>query len=151
MMHYPSLDPSAVQYASHSPNVTVMNRGPSAAAMQAAGWGQTPSCRYNPSASPADYLPGSTPFSTDPVSNFYQDTYRHPLISAANSGMPSAVYYPSHQMLMGRGMTTAAPTELNITDTSANRNQSSSELASPTDSLGSKGKYIIVEIHVILC
>lgn len=136
-MHYPAIDPSGVAYGSHSPNVTVMNRGPSAAAMQAAAWSQNPSCRYNPSAAPTDYMSGSTAFGHDTVGNFYSDGYRHSLISAS-SAMPG-VYYPPHQMLMSRSM--ASPAELNISESpvAASRAQSTGELASPTDSLGSKG------------
>ena len=142
MMHYSGIDPAAVPYNSHSPNVTVMNRGSTAAAMQAAAWTQSQtSCRYNPSAA-ADYMAGSTaPFGTDPV-NFYQDTYRHQLISGG-SAMPS-VYYPPHQMLM-QNRTIASPGELSVTNNSptaptSGANQPPSDLASPTDSLGSKGK-----------
>lgn len=139
MMHYPAIDPSGVAYGSHSPNVTVMSRGPSAAAMQAAAWTQNPNCRYNPSAAPTDYMSGTAAFGPDTMSNFYSDGYRHPLISAS-SAVPG-VYYPSHQMLMNRSM--ASPAELNISESpvATNRAQSTSELASPTDSLGSKGTF----------
>lgn len=144
MMHYSSIDPTAVPYNSHSPNVTVMNRGSTAAAMQAAAWSQNPtSCRYNPSAA-ADYMAGSVAsFGTDPV-NFYQDNYRHQLISAS-SAVPS-VYYPSHQMFM-QNRTISSPGELNVVNTSptgptSGVNQPPVELASPTESLGSKGKLI---------
>lgn len=146
MMHYSGIDPSAVAYNSHSPNVTVMNRGTTAAAMQAAAWSQNPaSCRYNPSAvTAADYMAGSAAtFATDPVTNFYQESYRHPLISG-NSAMPG-VYYPTPQMLM-QSRTITSPTEISVTNPSptatvpTNGAQSTAELASPTDSLGSKGE-----------
>lgn len=141
MMHYTGLDPTGVAYGSHSPNVTVMNRGSTAAAMQAA-WSQNPaSCRYNPT---ADYMAGSAAsFAADPV-NFYQDSYRHPLISAS-SAMPS-VYYPQHQMLMQNRAAITSPGNLpNIathisTAGSNGSNQPPEELASPTDSLASKGE-----------
>ncbi|KAF6022411.1 hypothetical protein EB796_019291 [Bugula neritina] len=136
MMHYPGIDPSA-PYGSHSPNVTVMNRGPTAAAMQAAAWSQNPtSCRYNPA---ADYMANSAAtFAADSV-NFYQDSYRHPLIPGS-SAMPS-MYYPPHPMLM-QNRNIAAPGELNVVNSSSptptSTAQPPAELASPTDSLGSK-------------
>lgn len=145
MMHYSGIDPAGVPYNTHSPNVTVMNRGTSAAAMQAAAWSQNPtSCRYNPS----EYMPGSTAatFGTDPI-NFYQDTYRHPLISG-NSAM-SGVYYQSHQMLM-QGRTITSPGDLSVSNTSPTvpatsaASQPSTELASPTDSLCSKGNLLTI-------
>lgn len=141
MMHYSGLDPAA--YGSGTPNVTVMNRGTTAAAMQAA-WSQNPaaSCRYNPQQT-ADYMAAAagTQFSTDSVPSFYQDSYRHPLISAS-SAMPS-VYYPSHSMLM-QSRTMTSPAEISISNPSptAVNGQNQQELASPTDSLGSKGKTI---------
>lgn len=139
MMHYPTIDAATVPYGSHSPNVTVMNRGASAAAMHAAAWSQNPSCRYNPTGNAAtDYIPGSTTFGADPVSNFYTESYRHPLISAS-SAMPG-VYYPSHQMLMSRGVT--SPPEISISESPAPTTQAqNTSLASPTDSLASKGNY----------
>lgn len=142
MMHYSGLDPAA--YGSNTPNVTVMNRGTTAAAMQAA-WSQNPaaSCRYNP-AQTADYMAAAgTTFGADPVSSFYQDTYRHPLISAS-SAMPSVYYPTTHPMLMqSRSMT--SPAELSISNpspTGPNAQNQQQELASPTDSLGSKGMFL---------
>ena len=142
-MHYSGLDPAA--YGSNAPNVTVMNRGTTAAAMQAA-WSQNPaaSCRYNP-AQTADYMAAAatgTPFGADSVSSFYQDSYRHHPLISASSAMPSVYYPTTHPMLMqSRSMT--SPTELSVSNpspTAANGQNQPQELASPTDSLGSKGR-----------
>ena len=142
-MHYSGLDPAA--YGSNPPNVTVMNRGTTAAAMQAA-WSQNPaaSCRYNP-AQTADYMAAAatgTPFGADSVSSFYQDSYRHHPLISASSAMPSVYYPTTHPMLMqSRSMT--SPTELSVSNpspTAANGQNQPQELASPTDSLGSKGR-----------
>ena len=136
-MHYSGLDPAA--YGSNAPNVTVMNRGTTAAAMQAA-WSQNPaaSCRYNP-AQTADYMAAAatgTPFGADSVSSFYQDSYRHHPLISASSAMPSVYYPTTHPMLMqSRSMT--SPTELSVSNpspTAANGQNQPQELASPTDS-----------------
>lgn len=152
MMHYPTIDTAAVQgYNAHSPNVTVMNRG---AAMQAAAWQQQgpsaigaglgpnlgPSCRYNASLSgnTADYLTQASGFAPTSDANFYENSYRHSLMSAT-----SGVYYPTHSMLVNRGI--ASPTEMAATSLSASKQ----ELASP-DSQTSKGTYSQTREMIVL-
>lgn len=137
MMHYHSLDSTGIPYGSHSPNVTVMNRGPSAAVMQAAWQQQNQSCRYNPTTGTTDYIsphhPAAAFGATDSAASFYQDSYRHSLISA-NTGMPG-VYYPAPQMLVNRGL--PSPPDIAASPL-GNLNQQ--ELASPNESQESKGE-----------